>query len=122
MPAQEVFDTVVRHLHTQGKQAYTYEEGCRYRMEGGLTCAVGCLITDAEYDVRMEGKSVQMLIDRGMALPIMLEHCDLLKELQDVHDYAPNWTLPARMGIMLGNVANRMRLNASLVKELYGVS
>lgn len=52
----------------------------------------------------------------------MIEHFELLNELQDVHDNEENWISPTRIGIMLGNVAKRMHLDASLVKELYGVS
>lgn len=121
MTAQEVFDTVVRHLHTQGKQAYD-DGGCRYRTDDGLRCAVGCLISDEEYVLNMEGNTVALLLDEGLATPVMQEHYDLLRELQDVHDDDENWTSRERMGVMLGNVAKRMLLDSSLVKELYGVS
>lgn len=123
MTAQEVFDTVVRHLHAQGRAARRAgDQMCMYRTDDGLRRAVGCLISDDEYTPDMEGMTVTQLMDNGQATSVMYEHYDLLKELQDVHDTSDNWHNAARMGIMLGNVANRMRLDASLVKELYGVS
>lgn len=43
--AQEIFDTVARHLHKQGVQALDASgNGCLYRTPAGLRCAVGCLI------------------------------------------------------------------------------
>lgn len=60
---QETFDTVVRKLKAQGCKSLGEpdEHGqrfCRYRGEGGVACAAGCLIPDAKYDERMEGVSI----------------------------------------------------------------
>ena len=55
MTAQEVFDFVVNHLRTQGKQAVDRDGDCQYCTPDGLKCAVGCLIPDDKYDPCIEG-------------------------------------------------------------------
>lgn len=58
---QEIFDIVSTHLLKQDRQARegVDQEGfgqgiCRYRSPAGLKCAVGCLITDEQYNPIME--------------------------------------------------------------------
>lgn len=83
MTNQEAFDKMVAHLRKQGKPAH--EDGsCRYRTKDGLMCAVGCLITDAEYKRGMEGMGVENM----MAAYEVLQDLDppLLAEMQDTHD------------------------------------
>lgn len=83
MTNQEAFDKMVAHLRKQGKPAH--EDGsCRYRTKDGLMCAVGCLITDAEYERGMEGRGVEAI----MAAYEVLQDLDppLLAEMQDTHD------------------------------------
>jgi hypothetical protein len=58
MNAQEIFDKVVTHLRTQGKQAKNTSDDCVYRRPNGLMCAVGCLIPDELYDPALEGATV----------------------------------------------------------------
>jgi hypothetical protein len=41
---QSIFDQVAQHLLDQGRMAYQ-NGGCVYRMEEGLRCAAGCLIS-----------------------------------------------------------------------------
>ena len=89
MNAQEIFDTVVTHLYTQGKQADDGMGGCMYRTVGGLKCAVGCLIPDDQYHPNMEGSTVDNI---GLLLPSYLHpHMRLLIELQGVHDATSSW-------------------------------
>ncbi len=90
MTNQEAFDKMVAHLRKQGQKAK--EDGsCRYRTEEGLMCAVGCLLTDAEYKRSMEGKGVEHM----QHLYGVLQDLDppFLAEMQDTHDaYDPtNW-------------------------------
>jgi hypothetical protein len=94
MTKQEIFDTVVRHLKKQGrlaKQFTTDSEGravkqCCYRADNGDKCAVGCLITDDEYNPGMEDMSVTLL-QMGDRLPTRLTpHVDFLETLQAAHD------------------------------------
>lgn len=104
MTEQEIFDTVLTHLREQGKASTNRSGGCRYRGEGGTTCAVGCLIPDELYDPLIEGLSVVGIIEIDVPeyrqdqtqelLPILAriknhigaEHLPLLCELQDAHD------------------------------------
>lgn len=60
MNKQEIFETVVRHLHQQGEPAVIGEGNCRYRADDGKSCAVGCLIPDDCYDPQMEGMTSSM--------------------------------------------------------------
>ena len=89
--SQSVFDTVVKHLRKQGKKSIVPNcDGvghCRYRGDDGAMCAVGCLITNRQYNLNMEGACVDDLIhsypkDFGW----MLKHQNLLIRLQGTHD------------------------------------
>ena len=83
MTNQEAFDKMVAHLRKQGQKAQ--ENGtCRYRTKEGLMCAVGCLISDAEYKRGMEGMGVEHM----MAAYEVLQDLDppFLAEMQDTHD------------------------------------
>ena len=91
MDAQQIFDTVVRHLHQQGGPAL--EDGrCQYRTADGLKCAVGCLIPD-----EIDPYEVENLSDgcdsprfrswaRDHGLIDLVVHSDLLADLQGAHD------------------------------------
>ena len=102
MNDQEIFDAVVRHLLTQERKSMK-QDGvtCAYRGEGGLSCAVGALITDAEYQPVMDdamalgriiakpwGTSVDALDMAGVLPGRLKPHVRLLAYLQDVHDAA----------------------------------
>lgn len=81
--AQEIFDQVAKHLLTQNAVSVDAEEwNCLYRTSNGLKCAVGCLIADEEYDIKMENRSVGCLIYCDVS-----KHLQLLKDLQEVHDH-----------------------------------
>ncbi len=83
MTNQEAFDKMVAHLRKQGKPA-KQDGSCRYRTDDGLMCAVGCLLTDAEYKRSMEGKGVE----RMQRTYGVLQDLDpsFLAEMQDTHD------------------------------------
>jgi len=90
MNRQEVFDRVVGHLRKQGVKSKRGTE-CSYRGPGGLKCAIGCLIDDACYTIRMEGKIV---LDRSVRASLKSSgvvanksDMDLLHRLQMVHDH-----------------------------------
>ena len=104
MTEQEIFDTVLAHLREQGEASTNRSGECRYRGEGGTSCAVGCLIPDELYDPMIEGLVLEQIVAdcvpdcyRSRAhelLPIMdrirerlgAEHLQLLEELQGAHD------------------------------------
>lgn len=87
--AQEIFDTVAKHLLTQNARSvgsYFETGGCRYRGPNGLKCAVGCLIPDELYDPEMEGHGSTFLV---MNYPELGFHgvSRLLSHLQSIHDH-----------------------------------
>lgn len=83
---QLTFNTVATHLLTQMERAQT-KEGCRYRAPNGLKCAVGCLITDEEYDYGMEGRGWSSLLIAFPGLKSRIgRHGRLLTRLQTIHD------------------------------------
>lgn len=95
---QETFDTVARHLLTQGCRSEDGDGNCRYRGLDGLKCAAGCLIPDEKYYVALEGKALVVdgrlgtldvhTLEQQYALREALEghDVDLVTELQLLHD------------------------------------
>lgn len=98
---QEIFDTVARHLLNQGKRSAVVDSdiggnGCRYRTDDGLMCAVGCLINDEAYAPDLEGKpswspEVRFALrESGINLGFNRDKTsDLLGDLQQLHDDTP---------------------------------
>lgn len=80
---QEVFDQVVEHLKKQRVRCVDNHGFCRYRGRDGLKCAAGCLISDDEYDPKLENHAWQTLT-REKLVPDC--HSDLIEVLQAVHD------------------------------------
>jgi hypothetical protein len=129
MAPQEIFDTVAKHLFTQGERAgivtdddYANNEGfaCRYRAPGGAKCAVGKLIPDVAYDPAMEGCGVALLMDNfGPDLPSwMRDNFDLLDRLQMVHDQEVYWVSDERMRWELSLAAQTYGLDDSILPGL----
>ena len=92
----EVFDRVADHLLSQGKRS-TDRNGCLYRTEDGLRCAVGCLISDEYYSELLERHDVhEGVVARAVAasLPSWDHDFDevhskskkMLELLQSLHD------------------------------------
>ncbi|MCB1466605.1 MAG: hypothetical protein KDK08_05540 [Rhizobiaceae bacterium] len=89
MDAQQILDTVYDHLVKQGGPALikkTSDPTCAYRGVNNMSCAVGCLILDAEYSDDMEFTNVTGLKACGMLPERLLPHINLLKTLQNAHD------------------------------------
>ena len=95
MTDQEVFDKVVTHLLSM-KEMSAVDGSCAYRGQGGAQCAVGCLIPDEVYTRKMEGHTVDTLLDLFETAPIkwFRDHLRLLTNLQGVHDGYRSWNLP----------------------------
>ncbi len=85
MTNQEAFSRVVLHLRKQGEPAMDGEV-CKYRSEQGTRCAIGALLTDAEYLPEMENNSIRT-ISHDYKLP-SLDGLDIefLVRLQRIHD------------------------------------
>jgi hypothetical protein len=94
MEAQEIFDTVVRHLARQGRPSLKFDpqtgkpSGCVYRGPDKTMCAVGVLLHDDEYRpiFDLDGLSVFILFDRGYLPKRLHPHYSLLDDLQQAHD------------------------------------
>lgn len=98
---QEIFTLVKDHLLTQNAQASGYK-GCLYLTEGGLKCAVGCLIPKGVYSPALEHANPWS--QEGMvtsckdawrrvhvAVPELRAYEPMLQSMQVIHD---NNTLP----------------------------
>lgn len=101
MNRQEVFNRVATHLLTQMEQSRgqswspsEFYAGCQYRGKGGLSCAIGCLITDEAYYPELEGKGIGMpavieaLIKSGIDMNdgYKTYNAEMLCSLQNTHD------------------------------------
>jgi len=92
MNLQNVFDTVSKHLLKQKKRSLHSRNGCAYRGEGNMMCAVGCLIKDEYYDRRMESMSafsdpvLACLRLSGVQITLLSEAM-FLSDLQILHDH-----------------------------------
>jgi hypothetical protein len=98
MTPQELFDKVSSHLLNQGQPALDRGE-CRYRTGTGLSCAVGCLISDAAYSPTFEGQvvttpRVQWALEAS-GLVLDQRSLDLLNRLQSLHDLTKPELWPA---------------------------
>lgn len=107
MTPQELFNTVYAHLLKQNIQAKMHDNvGCYYRAPNGNMCAVGCLITDEEYDPDMEGMDVVGLRKEALLPDWMKPHAELLTDLQAIHDDSQ----PDQWGRLLAKVAREHNL------------
>ena len=93
MSVREIFYKVEKHLLKQNEKSESKCAGCQYRSDNGLSCAVGCLMTDDIYDSSFEGDSVRDSSIMDALTPIVGVNEDkrvlklyLLRELQVVHD------------------------------------
>jgi hypothetical protein len=126
MTPQEIFDTVARHLFTQGERAgrrtvfHRTEFSCRYRGPNGTRCAVGIFIPDSAFDQSMEGVGmVGLLVDHGDKLPAWMRHnSELLERLQTAHDLEENWVSTTRMRWELSLAALTFGLDDSILQGL----
>jgi len=85
MTNQEILNTVVNHLWNQ-KVPAMHTTGCCYRTPDGLKCAIGCLITDVEYNPKMEHKNVENITTKFHIKAITNTSVTFLGDLQDLHD------------------------------------
>ena len=128
MTPQEIFDTVARHLFTQGTRAYDeIIDQCQYRGPGGTKCAVGCLIPDEAYSRDMEGWPVENVVvsfgnnsaEPRPGFPVWLEdNASLLACLQAVHDRKESWDSEDTLHSALAKVARRCNLSAGVLTGL----
>ena len=91
--AQEVFDTIARHMLTQNERCTLTESvdtpRCLYRLETQgrvLKCAAGCLISDSQYNPNMENVRWSGLTDAKSEFRFSSNHAGLITACQDIHD------------------------------------
>jgi hypothetical protein len=111
MTEQEIFDTVVKHLATQGRRAADDEGRCRYRAPDGAKCAVGCLLTDEEYNPAWEGE----VVDNARLPPRFADSLAVWGELQSAHDHSSS---VEDLHEKLGEIADKHSLDATLVETV----
>ena len=108
MDQQAVFNRVYLHLTAQGAKSRTgipgVSDGCAYRGDGGLQCAVGCLIKDEHFDPWWNLEAVcNPFVNRALeqSLGCVLTDDDhlFLGSLQSVHDNYPVGAWPARLAV-----------------------
>lgn len=124
MEAQEIFDTVAKHLFKQGCRSVEDESlddpACLYRGPEGRMCAVGVLIPDELYDADMEYQNACYLIGKvGPPFPGWMKANEtLLQDLQVTHDRPAYWTSSDAMQERLRIVAQMHRLSADVLDGL----
>lgn len=104
LTAQQLFDTVVDGLRKQGSKSLMSEElriklgyppgTCAYRGMDNKKCSAGLLLLDEEYDPRLEGKGLLLVMDRILAFSKRIgDNGNLLFDLQRLHDRydVDNW-------------------------------
>jgi hypothetical protein len=90
MNRQEIFDKVAVHLLTQGcKSEGKKPDGgtdCLYRGPNGEMCAAGCLISDEQYNPKMEGNSFREIAHELPEFMSDNEATGFVMALQLIHD------------------------------------
>ncbi len=119
MTKQEIFDTVAKHLFSQGQRSVNANGVCLYRGPNGLKCAIGALITDEEYDSEMEFKTISFLKERFIPDRLKGVIIDFLSDLQNIHDDYANWSRTSQMKEELEIVARNFGLDYSILKDLF---
>jgi hypothetical protein len=87
----DIFNYVVDHLRKQGTRSLSPEQTCVYRGANGTMCAVGCLMTDDEYDPFWENKAIDQLIEENCLTPSFKNRIEpiwpMISDLQYFHDH-----------------------------------
>lgn len=119
---QSIFDQCARHLLTQNKKSLRPRGShsqvgmvCAYRGEDSLKCAVGCFISDEEYDPDFEGR----VFGRGPFMSYFLssEKWTLMLSLQIIHDH----NAPHKWHSLLWDFAHKNNLITSVLTNEFPV-
>lgn len=90
----EIVNFVAKHLLDQGQKSLNGGEACLYRNGNGLSCAIGCMMTDSQAaNADDAGDTSWENIHNGYEDVIGNTHKALLVTLQDIHDLsdATDW-------------------------------
>lgn len=122
---QDIYDFVCDHLYRQGKRAW--HGGiftCAYRAPDGTTCAVGCILPDAQYLPNMESQSIEV-IAQSFNLSWALDsernpdRTKLLWRLQTIHDSDHSWSTSGEMAHRLTELALEFGLNPAKANQTF---
>lgn len=106
MDNQLIYNTVKAHLNTMF-QPSKIGGTCLYRGADGAKCAVGALISDNDYEERMEGHYASNVVNHLFPA----DQLPLLDDLQEVHDCPGSWNYLGFIGHeRLENVARSYNL------------
>lgn len=127
--AQYTFDTIATHLLVQGQRSEArfpdldggMLNGCAYRGNNGLRCAVGFCISNEKYSPELEGK---ICSNPYVLNAIDAQYCNdgfFLSALQQIHDgdsRMPDTHCVKAWPDKLRKFASRYNLDASIVDTL----
>lgn len=114
MNAQQIFDTVARHLLTQRRKSQDAMGNCLYRGPDGMKCAAGILIPDEEYSPELETKYVENPLVWSATGIDDETHRPLIRSLQFMHDDDKVEDWPDE----LERIASEHRISSRIVAEL----
>lgn len=84
---QKIFTTAVVGLTAQGKPSVDPKGCCRYRGPGGLKCALGFSILDADYSKNFEDERPRLHNKLGRFFELRTKQQEKqLDDLQQIHD------------------------------------
>lgn len=112
---QETFDTVVKGLASQGFERCVNKEGRCVFVHGDRRCALGWLITAAEYSPTMESQPFINIVRGLTGLKPGIPECMWLDALSMAHDIA---TSPEDMISMLRKVGEKYGFSWPLEESL----
>lgn len=120
MAAQQVFDTAATFLRLQESRCSTTAGSCRYR-HAGRCCVGGFFIKDKYYSEDFEGLPIDRLQIALKQSGFDLQHLDLLKSLQGIHDVGYVTKADRQRGIYtdLIIVAKKRKLDPSIVNCIF---
>lgn len=84
---QQIFNRSRNHLLKQNCQSLDPESGgCLYRGPNGAKCGIGHLITDDEYNEKMEMRGVMSLLEAYTFKNFDFTNISILNAIQRLHD------------------------------------
>jgi hypothetical protein len=112
---EKLFRIAADHLVSQGAMSANEYDTCAYRGVSGRMCAVGVLISDDHYDLKIEGTAIAKYPEDEILTAIAVSHnvdekdldVDILISLQRIHDEID----PDRWVISLENKAKELGFN-----------
>lgn len=122
---QEAYDNAVSHLYYMPRRSMDPENLlCVYRSQDGLSCVIGSMIPDEDYDPIIDdimhfGAIDYLVYNKTIVLEDEV-NVMLLKELQEIHDNERNWAIGGFTGLgVLRAIARQYSLSSSIIDAIY---